>query len=511
MIQLVKANEIRPSTYNPRETDPVRLDYIELSLRKLGFLLPLYVDGAGEILSGHQRHLVATERLGCRFVPVETVRPEDSIGLDLRKGLNILFNRATNDFCFFDTPRTATNELHQSGALEEIRNLPDIPVGSEAFFPCIHAMMTKSIKPILETNDFTNAQDSRNLAKSLLRYGVLMPVIAKEDGKVINGIGRLMLQAELGREEIDVITVPEDRARIIHFLINRLSMEFNLHERYSDVLRYNSFSRKRSSRQSLGRGFYFLISDTSSNQFDINIPENLATWKQTYGDCVLNFGAGHMTESEILRRNGAYVTSFEPYVLAEKDAIDKRRSIDVTRMFLRDVGARRVWDSIFINQVFNSVPFWQDRLHIVTLLAALSTRDTTVYARATSDKCGISPTAEWKSMDRNKMKSVKMIAEYEKGVTIGEYVTGRPKMQKYHSVEEFEKLFQSGFENCNCEEDVGPKGQVVAICSDPRPISLKKLRAAIEFEFDLPYPDGSTMDLVAEAKEAFGRRLGVKL
>ena len=40
---------------------------------------------------------------------------------------------------------------------------------------------------------------------------------------------------------------------------------------------------------------------------------------------------------------------------------------------------------------------------------------------------------------------------------------------------------------------------------------LAKLRHAIEFEFNLPYPDGTHAGLVEEAKEAFSKRLGVKI
>lgn len=49
-MKLVNVTEIEPSTYNPRVADPERLDLIELSLRKLGFLLPLYATPDGEIM-----------------------------------------------------------------------------------------------------------------------------------------------------------------------------------------------------------------------------------------------------------------------------------------------------------------------------------------------------------------------------------------------------------------------------------------------------------------------------
>ena len=51
MIQMVALDKIHASTYNPRKSDPKRLDLLELSLRKLGFLSPIVVDQGGEIIS----------------------------------------------------------------------------------------------------------------------------------------------------------------------------------------------------------------------------------------------------------------------------------------------------------------------------------------------------------------------------------------------------------------------------------------------------------------------------
>lgn len=63
MIKLVPIESIHASDYNPRKNDEKRLHLAELSLRKLGFLLPIYATEDGEILSGHQRTLVA-KRIG---------------------------------------------------------------------------------------------------------------------------------------------------------------------------------------------------------------------------------------------------------------------------------------------------------------------------------------------------------------------------------------------------------------------------------------------------------------
>ena len=50
-----------------------------------------------------------------------------------------------------------------------------------------------------------------------------------------------------------------------------------------------------------------------------------------------------------------------------------------------------------------------------------------------------------------------------------------------------------------------------AACASALPVDKDKLRAAIEFEFDLPYPDGTRMDLVKSAMDSFSKRLQTSL
>lgn len=86
MIKLVPITDVKASEYNPRKNDEKRLALTEMSLRKLGFLLPIYADTSGEILSGHQRHLVAT-RMGFTRIPVQYVNNMD---LNERKSMRSL-------------------------------------------------------------------------------------------------------------------------------------------------------------------------------------------------------------------------------------------------------------------------------------------------------------------------------------------------------------------------------------------------------------------------------------
>lgn len=129
MIKIEPISAVNPSTYNPRTADPKRLNLIELSLRKLGFIAPIYADANGEILSGHQRHFVAT-RMGVKNVPVFRIPPME---LDKRKALNIVFNRATNDGDICQTPEKSKRELETLNLSELAKNIQEKELESKEF------------------------------------------------------------------------------------------------------------------------------------------------------------------------------------------------------------------------------------------------------------------------------------------------------------------------------------------------------------------------------------------
>jgi ParB-like chromosome segregation protein Spo0J len=60
-VELVDIDSLTKAPYNPRRTDPYRYDLVKTSLKKLGWLLPMYVTHEGVVLSGHQRLDAARE------------------------------------------------------------------------------------------------------------------------------------------------------------------------------------------------------------------------------------------------------------------------------------------------------------------------------------------------------------------------------------------------------------------------------------------------------------------
>ena len=198
------------------------------------------------------------------------------------------------------------------------------------------------------------------------------------------------------------------------------------------------------------------------------------------------------------------MTPFEPYHVDDKEQIDKAKSMSLAKEFLSDVSSGVEWDSIFVSSVLNSVPFLQDRKHVVKIISACCTQKTTVYAVASSEKQEAFATMKKQYVSR--LMLTKMLAGYEENVTLGD-IQDKPKAQKYHTPRMFYDLFKTAFGTVSVDYDAGVN--VKAIAKDPLPID--GLRSAIEFEFNLPYPDGTRMGLVDEAVAAFEKRLKVKL
>jgi hypothetical protein len=210
-----------------------------------------------------------------------------------------------------------------------------------------------------------------------------------------------------------------------------------------------------------------------------------------------------------LRSIGVTVTLFEHNRVRHGKDIDKDASLSLTKEFLEAIGTDKLrYTSIFISSVLNSVPFKEDRQHIACICAALADDSTRLYAVASaSNHINIKQLNGYHSLNERQSSGVLFQLDYEDGITLGDIATS-PKVQKYHSQREFYDLFKEFFDIVKVDEC---NQNVQAICAKPKKINAKRLKAALEFEFDLPYPDGTRMGLVEEALAAFSKRLGIKL
>lgn len=299
--------------------------------------------------------------------------------LEKRKALNIVFNRATNDGDICQTPEKAKRILESLNLSELAENIQDKELESRDFFRCAYPAKV-SVAKLCKINSGRWIQYAKSIARTLRKAGIIMPIVCTPDGKVINGIGRLEMLAELKADTCDVVYISEEEAKFADAMMNLLTMDFNIHERYEDLLRYNSFRRARRVREELGHGFVFAVhGNKPCYEFDIFNPKQQAKWRKEHGNVILDFGAGHLTETNILKAAGFDCVPFEPYHIGVSE-IDKEKSLSISREFLNAVASGKEFTSIFISSVLNSVPFAKDREHIVCICAALCRPFTKLYA-----------------------------------------------------------------------------------------------------------------------------------
>lgn len=501
IVQAMPIADLTPDQSNPRKPDQARMALLRLSIQKLGFIMPVYATPDGMLLSGHQRLTVA-QSLGIQQIPtiVFSAKKEDI------KGINILFNRATNDFSAFDTGLKGSERLHYADVLAAADALPDFD--GEDFY-ALHAADTP-LKGLGGGDAAKYDKKAASMAESLLRLGVRIPIVVSESGTLVNGVHRLFSAKERGEVSWPVITVPDVLAETAALFLNYLSMDFHVDEEFADVLRFSAYRRPQNNRGAVPKAYRFwangerTLPDASSYSVDY-----WRKFRDLHGHTLLDFGAGLCKVAPFLRDKGMDCIDFEPYRIdfaGGNRVPDPELSKAEAMRFLGQIADGRKFTSIFLASVMNSIPFPRDRMAVLAIVHALSDKDTVIYGtcRDVSDfnyEYGGIRNANY------------FVFDSEPGVRVGDVVKN-PKIQKFHTREEAEAMFSRLWG----QRDYWPGGNVFYFrLAAPKGINSKVVAQALELEFDLPYapcpahPKGSRMGLVQYAKECFGKRLGMNL
>lgn len=491
MYELRYIDSLSPDKSNPRKPDPVRLHLLRLSLSKLGFILPIAILDSGLVLSGHQRLTVAKD-LGYTRVPVQVVDlPEKDI-----KGINILFNRVSNDFGALDSGSDALADLRLSGIIDRAEDLEDV---CENDWSALNAE-EGSIEGI--GADIVDKYDKKAVvaAENFIRKGIHIPIVISEGGKVVNGVHRLFAARENGITEWPLVTIPDNLAEFAEHFLNYLSMDFHVDEDFADMLRFSAYRRPQNNRGSVPKAYRFWANGERT-LLDKNsyTKDYWRKFRDIHGHSLIDFGGGLCKVSPFLNSKGFDCIDFEPYRIDPDSGIGKPDpdfSRSKAKEFLDYVSdSERIFDSVFLASVLNSVPFPKDRMAVLAIVHFLCTFDTVVYGtcRDISDfhyEYGGIRQANY------------FVFDSEPGVRLGDSLAN-PKIQKFHTQEELDKQLSFFWKT----RDYWKGGNVFYWrASNPKRSNWKVVLQAIAIEFDLPFADQTRMDLVDYAIEAFTAR-----
>jgi hypothetical protein len=495
LVKNVSVEHLQPDSANPRKPDQARMALLNLSVQKLGFVMPMYATKEGLVLSGHQRLTVAKAR-GIEQVPIIEVgiKPDDI------RGINVLFNRATNDFTAFDTGKNTAGRMNYQEVIEAAEKLSDFEGEEWYALDCKPEAISRFGSGIAHRYD----KKATVLATSLIRLGVRIPIVACADGSIVNGVHRLFAAKEAGEARWPVIRVPNNLGRVATNFLNYLSMDFHVGEEFADLLRFSAFRRPQNNRGVVPKAYRFWANGCRTlPDRDSYSPDYWRKFRDLHGQSLIDFGAGLGKVAPFLRTKGMHCLDFEPYRI---DADNDKGSPDIAlskreaSQFLADIADGRRFTSIFLASVLNSIPFPTDRMAVLALVNALSSPDTAIYGtcRDISDfnyEYGGIRNANY------------FVFDSEPGVRVGD-VMRQPKIQKFHTQEEADAMFKRLWN----KTEYWPGGNIFYFkLSSPKRINAVVLGKAIEIEFNLPYADGTRMGLVKAAKAAFGKRLAIRI
>ncbi len=496
-IKMTPVGGLTPDTTNPRKPDAARLGLLQLSLAKLGFLMPVFADKAtGLLLSGHQR-LTVSKLLGLTAIPVQfiDIKQEDIAGV------NILFNRTTNDFGAFDTGASAREKMDLDTVIAAAEALPDADPDKPFAINC----RLEDVRELAKENGDKFNDKSANQAAAIMRMGVRIPAVVSMSGNIVNGVHRIFAALAQGINEWPVVRIPDNIAEVATSFLNYLSMDFHVDDDFKKLIRHSAYRRPQNNRGVVPKSYRFWANDCRTlADKDSYSPEYWTKFRALHGNSILDFGAGLGKVAPYLQTKDMDAIDFEPYRIdpdREAGIPSPSYSKAQAKRFLTQISdPRRKFDSIFMSSVLNSVPFPEDRLKVLAIVHALCSRNTAVYGtcRDISDfnyEYGGIRKANYFSFDS------------EAGVRVGD-VMRNPKIQKFHSQDEAREMFGRFWKGI----EFWPGGNVFYFkLTAPMGFRPNIVATALELEFDLPYADKTNMGLVEEAKAAFAKRLGVTL
>ncbi|KRW94283.1 ParB N-terminal domain-containing protein [Paracoccus sp. MKU1] len=526
MPQLVPLSSIERAEYNPREADAQRLEALKMSLRKLGFILPLYTTTGGHLLSGHQRSTAAM-MLGCNHVPVESVDLDEKF----TRNVNLVFNRATNDMRADDD----SNELWGKLGLENVVRLadavPDRDPDTEAFYRCMNPVMVP-VADVVGQVDIPYEAQPVAMCEKLLSRGIVMPVVMTKSGRIVNGKYRAIAAAERsGRSkyrkhkltEYPVVFIEDEEGELSDALLNLISMRFTMQNQYADQLRFGAFRRAQTIVPGLLPAYRFLADNWVLKPSHASMAKKEDFWhrfRKNYGESICDLGAGQRRTRPYMEKRGIFISDWEPYPLdwrdpkecPEDDTPENRPSLGLARKlterFLSDIESGVQYSTVALPAVLNSVPFRWDRMCLLAMAHSLCGVKTQLVgtARAVEAK-DLNRSINRVDPETGNVKAAQTLfpLDYEPGIILGD-INVMPKVQKLHSLTELEADLRVFFEEVRVK-NFSASHAFRAAC--PKRVSLPVLKAAIMHEFDLPYDGGRSLGMAERALAAFGKRLRV--
>ena len=450
MIELVSIEDIKPADYNPRRISDEQIEQLKGSISKIGFVIPVLVNKKNNVIvAGHQR--TKTSRLlGIKEVPVMYVDKMDI-------GDEIKFNQIHNvvDASSKDIPILTNSEYEK-----------------ERFILIDHKDITQSD---------TMVTCVKEICKLLVKYGnVLSCVICRN--QVLLG-NEYVNACKLLNIDINAYICDDAKFDDINFYFRQ---EYGKYY-YGDIEKHTYVQGLAQMHRSTEE-----VEGKRSNKSKLYETMVLPYLQSHQVDTILDFGCGKGAYIQMLsKKKKAVGVEFYNNNGKQINITKGNRQIDD---LIEHLKSEKTFDVVVCDSVLNSVDSMEAEESVLGCLNLFCKDRMFISGRCLSFIEGR------KNLKRDVGNTLRYLDFLDGDNFTANYRQGQWYYQHYHTQEDFEKQLEKfGFVVVRSNW-VGASFQVE--CRKVRELEKEAYIKAVDFEFNLPLPNGKRYGRNEDVKKA---------
>ena len=456
--------QLRPAPYNPRRINETAFLALRESIASLGMLKPIIITDTGMIVAGHQR-LKALTANGASTAPVYVIR-------ELNKQDEMRFN-----------------QLHNGTDLDAGDEQVFVPASRELGYVDVdHRLITGNRKG-------RSAAIREAISELLLLYGEWGGIVASQSGECLSGAQYALACMMVGRP-CRVYYVPDEAAPRVRAIFARQYGEF-----FYDGLEKTTYAQTWAQLHRLRPEDGKRIKRTvvSPNYDQVYIPNFRP------GERILDFGCGQGDYVRMLQEQGVRIWGVEFFFRIGQHLNTRatQRMIDSLVATLREHGR---FDTVICEYVLNSTDSMQAERAVMTCLNAFCKPGGRIYAsgRLLSD-----PTQYVNNMATSSGSRYTLYF-LDKDNFTAKVRNGTWFYQHYHTPETGAQLAQDYIGPRAVYEQLGRAALFMVRGEKEFELPAEQVAWALEFEFNLPWPNGQRVGRFREVYEAYQAALAME-